>query len=317
MGACASKERYLYVIIPHFNFCRYNNRKRLLLEFVERMKHVKGVRLVVSEGRLLGDEYDLPNKIPGVYKHLRYTYDNIFWLKENLINLAVKELPDDWDCMSWIDADLTFVNENWVADTFKSFEKYDVVYLWETCVNLGEKGDAVDKPDKSFGYMHIESGKAYHPKAKYGFWHPGYAVGCTRKAYEKMSGLLDFAILGSGDRHMALALIGRVEWSAPGNIHEGYLIRLKAFQERCKGLKLGYVPGTIIHHWHGNKADRKYVERWDILTKGKYNPQTDIKRNHHGQIYLTQDGIRLQSPIKEYFQGRLEDGRSSVTISII
>jgi hypothetical protein len=314
MGGCFGKnDNNIYVILPYFNFCKYNNRKRLFIEFIERMKHVKGIKLVVAEGILRGDSTDLPAKIPGVFQHHVFRYDHVFWLKENLINMAVRRLPDTWRHMAWIDADLTFVNDNWVQDTIKAFNKYDVVYLWETCINLGENKEAVDKPDKSFGYMHVSSGHPYHPKAKYGFWHPGYAVACTRKAFEKMCGLIDFAILGSGDRHMALALIGKVEWSAPGNIHEGYLIRLKAFQDRCKGLTLGYVPGTIIHHWHGDKVNRKYVERWDILTKNKYNPQLDIKRGTDGLIGYTHDGLRLQTQILQYFKGRLEDGAPGQT----
>lgn len=308
----------IYVVLPYFNFCKYNNRRRLFVEFVSRLRTKTGIRIVISEGRLEGDDWDL-GIVNGVYKHFKFTYSNVCWLKENLINLATRRLPDSWKYMAWIDADLTFVNDNWVEDTIRAFNRYDVVYLWETCVNLGKNKDAAEKPDKSFGYMHVESGKEYHPKAKYGFWHPGYAVACTRKAFEKMSGLIDFAILGSGDRHMALALIGKVEWSAPGNIHEGYLIRLKAFQQRVKGLQLGYVPGTIVHHWHGDKADRKYVERWDILTKGKYNPQTDIRKNREGLIQFTHEGLRLEEPIKEYFWGRKEDGIQvpHVAISII
>jgi len=305
-------DNYIYIVLPYFNFCKYDNRKRLFIEFIERIKHVNGIRLVVSEGKLSTDNFDLPEQIPGVYKHFRFVYNNVLWLKENLINLATRKLPDTWKYMAWIDADITFVNDHWVNDTIKAFRKYDVIYLWETCVNLGKNGDACDKPDKSFGYMSINSKQPYHPKAKYGFWHPGYAVACTRKAYDKMCGLIDFAILGSGDRHMALALIGKVEWSAPGNIHEGYLVRLKAFQERCSGLQLGYIQGTIVHHWHGDKADRKYVERWDILTKGKYNPQNDLRKNNLGLIELTVDGKRLEPPIQDYFKGRNEDGKAIV-----
>lgn len=299
----------LYVILPYFNFCKFDNRRRLLLEFVARNRHTAGIRIVVSEGKLSGDKYDLPDEIKGVYRHYRFNYPHALWIKENLVNLAVKQLPDNWKYMAWIDADLTFVNDNWVKETKHALRKFDVIQLFETCVNLGPGGDAEDKPERSFGYMHTNSKHPYHPKAKYGFWHPGYAWAIARKPYEKISGLIDFAVLGSGDRHMALALIGKVEWSAPGNIHDGYHIRLRAFQDRCKGLKLGYISGTIVHHWHGNKADRKYVQRWDILTKGTYNPQIDIKKTKEGLLHLTNEGLRLQHPIIEYFKGRNEDGK--------
>lgn len=299
----------IYIILPYFNFCKFNNRRKLFLEFVERIKNVRGIRIVIAEGKLDADEYDLPLLTALTYPrimHFRFSYPTTMWLKENLINLAAQRLPETWKYMAWVDADITFVNDWWVPDTLAAFRKYDVVYLWQTCVNLGPDGEAVqEKTDKSFGYMHTHSKYPYHQRAKYGFWHPGYAVGCTRAAYEKMGGVFEYGVLGSGDRHMALALIGHAEWSAPGNIHAGYLKRLREFQERVRGLRLGYVPGTIMHHWHGDKADRKYVERWDILTKGAYDPFTDLVRTSNGQLHLSS---RLEPQIVEYFRGRKEDG---------
>jgi len=70
-----------------------------------------------------------------------------------------------------------------------------------------------------------------------------------------MGGLIDWGILGSGDHHMALALIGKVESSHPGNIHHQYATLLHAFQDRVRNLSLGYVPGVIQHHWHGSIAE--------------------------------------------------------------
>lgn len=313
--SCIPQDNNIYVILPYFNFCKFDNRRRLLIEFIHRMRKVRGVRIVVSEGKLDSDEhYDLPELAPLVYMHYHFSYPTAFWLKENLINLATDRLPAGWKYMAWIDADITFVNDNWARDTVEALSgQYDVVYLWETCVNLGPNGEVIgDKPDKSFGYMHKTSKYPYHQRAKYGFWHPGYAVACNRKAFKQMGGLVDFAVLGSGDRHMALALIGKVEWSAPGNIHPGYLAELRAFQSRAAGLRLGYVPGTIVHHWHGDKANRRYVERWEILTKGAYNPNEDLmclpgsRRQHHLSPAAK---ARLESQILEYFIGRQEDGK--------
>lgn len=313
------EDEHIYIILPYFNFCKYDNRRKLMLEFIERMKCVRGIRIVVAEGRKEGDDFDLPDVIDGAYRFYRWTYKNTMWLKENLINLATRKLPRSWKYMAWIDADITFVNDAWVRDTINALQIYDIVYPWQTCVNLGPDGETGGdtpaksgqeaKVERSFGYMHRTSKYPYHQRAKYGFWHPGYAVACTKKAYMQMGGLVDFAILGSGDRHMALALIGRVEWSAPGTIHGGYLTRLLEFQGRCEGLRLGYVKGTIIHHWHGDKANRRYVERWDVLTKGQYDAKSDVQYDKNGQIYLSPSAAsRLEGQFIDYFKGRREDG---------
>lgn len=298
---CFSGEEPLYVILPYFNFCGFKSRRRLFIDFVERNKDVKGVRFVVSE--VIG-----PAPLPklSVWKHIKTRTRCQVWLKESIINMASTHLPSDWKYVSWIDADILFLNQNWVQDTKDSLSYYDIVQLFQTAVNMGPRGEAM-KTDKSFGYMHSRSGTPYTPSDKYGFWHPGYAWACTRGAWNKMGCLLDWAILGSADRHMALAMIGQAENSCPGNVHANYKNMLVEFQKKCVGLKLGNIDGTILHEWHGRIEDRKYKERWDILTKHQFDPNNDLCLTKDGIIQLVDNGVRMQSDLSSYFLGRKED----------
>lgn len=296
-----SPQEPLYVILPYFNFCGFKRRRSLFIEFVKQIQETKGIRIVVSEA--LG-----PNPLPnmGTFDHFGFETDSPIWLKENLINMAIRRLPKGWKYVAWIDADITFLNQNWVRDTVTELESYDIVQLFQTCVNLGSKNEAL-KIDKSFGYMHRDSGTPYVVSARYGFWHPGYAWACTRKAWLQMDGLIEWAILGSGDRHMCLAWIGRVKDSAPGNIHPNYRAWLEEYECMCKGLEVSYVEGTILHHWHGRLEDRKYRERWEILTKNKFDPMADIGQTDSGLVQLSNSGRRLEKELLEYFVGRRED----------
>jgi hypothetical protein len=293
---CASEEP-LYVILPYFNFCGFKRRRDLFVDFVRRNK---SLRLVVIEC-----DGPAPLGKLGVWKHIRVKSPNHIWIKESLINQAVRRLPKSWKYMAWVDADITFLNEGWVEDTVYELRKHDMVQLFRTCVNLGPDGESI-KTDKSFGHM-LSTGTEYSTSDKYGFWHPGYAWACSRKAYDQMGGLLDWAILGSGDRHMALAWIGRVAESAPGNVHPTYARMLLEYQERCRGLKVSYIEGTIVHHWHGRFVDRKYKERWKILTDGQYDPADDVGITKDGMIRLSLAGSRFRNQLKEYFVGRKED----------
>lgn len=301
-------DEYLYVVLPYFNYCGFKRRRELFEEFVKRIKDIPKVRIVISEAREASQPYDLSTDHVGVYMHVRIVTQNRIWIKENLINLAVKRLPSTWKYMAWIDADITFMNDKWVDDTIVKLQTHDVVQLYQACVNMGPNGESM-KLDQSFCYMYQDSGKPYHKTAKYGFWHPGYAWACNRRAYDQMQGLVDFGILGSGDRHMALALIGLVEYSYPGGIHYNYVKLLKEYEQRCKGLEISYIPGTIMHHWHGRLADRKYQERWNILTKNRYDPLVDIQRSEHGVVQLSVNGERLHNDLCAYFLGRQEDNK--------
>lgn len=298
---CFSGDEPLYVILPYFNFCGFKSRRRLFLDFIERNKNLKGVRFIVSE--VVGSA-PLPT-LP-VWKHVKATTKCQMWLKENIINMASMHLPSDWKYIAWIDADILFLNENWVQDTKEALEYRDIVQLFHTVVNMGPRGEAM-KTDKSFGYMHSRSGTSYTTSDKYGFWHPGYAWACTRATWTKMGCLLDWAILGSADRHMALAWIGRVESSRPGNVHPNYTHLLLEFQAKCKGFRLGNIDGTILHEWHGRLEDRKYKERWEILTKHQFDPLKDLSLTKEGLIQLASVGLRLQKDLDEYFLGRKED----------
>jgi len=288
----------LYVVLPYFNYCGFKRRQELFIKFVNEIQHVKGIRIVVSE--LVGLA-PLP-KLP-VWKHVKNKSNTPVWVKEKLINVGIKNLPDEWKYVAWVDADITFLNHEWVQDTIDTLQTNDVVQMFRTAVNLGPNNEAI-KIDKGFGYMHADSGTPYVKTDKYGHWHPGYAWACTRKAFRTMgNSLLDWAILGSGDRHMAMAWIGRVLDSCPGTIHRNYKIMLMEYQHKCQNFKVSYVPGTILHHWHGRFEDRKYRERWDVLVRHAFDPITDVTMS----LSLTPIGKRMEKDLKAYFEGRRED----------
>ena len=246
----------LYVILPYFNYCKYESRTKLFLDFIKRVGRRPLLKLVVIEATPKGQPFDLPDFSSDlVCLHLKVELTDRIWIKENLINLAIRNLPEPWTYVAWVDADLTFTNESWVQDTIQALKKVDVVQMFDSAVNLGPNGETL-KTERGFVYQYLNSPIPYHAKNKYGVWHPGYAWACHRRAYEKMGGLFDVGILGSGDRHMALAWIGKGELSYPNNIHLDYMVSLKTFQDKCQGIQLGYVPGTILHHFHGSLKDR-------------------------------------------------------------
>ena len=295
---CSGPQDILYVVLPYFNYCGFKRRQELFIKFVHEIQNVKGVRIVVSE--LVGPA-PLP-KLP-VWNHIKNRSDSPVWMKEKLVNVGIKNLPEDWNYAAWIDADITFLNPDWVQDTIDALQANNIVQMFRTAVNLGPNNEAI-KIDKGFGYMHADSGTPYVKTDKYGYWHPGYAWACTRKAFRTMgSSLLDWAILGSGDRHMAMAWIGRVLDSCPGNIHMNYKIMLMEYQHKCQNFKLSYVPGTILHHWHGRFEDRKYKERWEVLVRHAFDPIKDVTMS----LRLTPSGKRMEKDLKAYFEGRRED----------
>ena len=64
------------------------------------------------------------------------------WHKENMINVAVKQLlPDNWKAMAWIDGDVEFENPRWASDALKLLNGHkNVLQLFSQCLDNNSEG---------------------------------------------------------------------------------------------------------------------------------------------------------------------------------
>jgi hypothetical protein len=141
-------------------------------------------------------------------------------------------------------------------------------------------------------------------------WHPGYAWAARRSALSDLGGLGDIGILGSGDHHMACALIDRVLDSIHGSVHPTFKDYWLKWQERCgRFIKqdVGCMAGTITHQWHGSKINRKYNTRWRILTENGFDYTQDLSKDIQGLWQFTNNKPKLRDQIRGYFSQRNED----------
>jgi len=123
-----------------------------------------------------------------------------------------------------------------------------------------------------------------------------------------MGGIFQIGILGSGDDHMAKAVLGCDKYNEVLLTLDNYKNKLINVKNRCRGLRLGYIPGVIRHFWHGTKENRKYVDRWQILKKYNYDPDKHITFDNQGIIIPSKECPQgLLDEILQYFQERLED----------
>ena len=240
-------------------------------------------------------------------RHLQIRTDIPIWHKENMVNMGVKHLlPKTWKAFAWIDSDIEFDNSSWAMDTLKVLNgTKDIVQLFSQCIDMNQEEEAMSI-FTSFGHQYVKELK--YSKQLVRFWHPGFAWACTRKAYEKMGGLYEKAILGSGDNIMALCLIRCGAKAVNENSTDDYKQSVLDFQERVKTLRLGYVPGIIRHYYHGSKKNRRYGERWQILVKYNFSPSLHTINNQYGVLEPTKECPKeLLDDIMDYFKQRNED----------
>ncbi len=116
--------------------------------------------------------------------------------------------------------------------------------------------------------------------------------------------------MGSGDHHMALGTAGLADYSLPAETGSACRDAVKLCEARALvpiNRKVGYVLGTIEHRWHGDKAPRAYVSRWDMFTKHRFNTHSGLKRNSYGVPEFAGSAPDLERMFDNYLRDREED----------
>lgn len=294
------------------NPLQYESRYHLYEQFES---HIKGFtdNLWVVEV-LTGDRcHQITSRSNPQHIQLTSTRENaVIWLKEAAWNVGASRLPSEAKYIAFLDADVHFTNPNWIEDTLNALQHFQVVQPFESLVNLTSTGSFLDTW-QSLGWCHM-TGKKISSQASSTsgsiFGHPGMGLCLKKETFSQLGQWLDHAILGAGDHHMMMGLLGRIDESYPAAISPVYKRHCLAWQERAEThvrRSLGAVRGTITHAWHGNHRDRKYIQRWDTLLKHNYDPDVDLTYDHQGLPQLTHVGMRMHNDLIAYMSQRNED----------
>lgn len=304
----------LYVVTAVSNPLLTLTRPTLTRAFVPHMV-ASGVHLILVEATLGDRPHELADLAGPCVTHVPVRHSTILWHKESLLNVGLSRLPAAAEYVAWIDADLTFRLPGWAADTLDALQQFSVVQPWEHCYDLGPSGMHLQL-HTSLASLHRKR-KPVLASCKPGYEpaHPGYAWAARRETLDKVGGLYDLGILGAADRMMAMSILGRVGETFYADITPQFMESMRAWQAlalRVVNDRMGYVPGTIEHSFHGPKAKRGYVTRPEILRKHAFDPVTDVRYNLDGVLELAGNKRDLQHAIELYFSSRDEDSNSPV-----
>ncbi len=298
----------LYVVTCISNPVRYHSRYDLYRKFERHMMNTEGVELYTTELAFGHRPFEITDANNPHNIQVRSFFE--LWHKENMLNLAIQRLPADWEYVAWIDADILFNRPNWAEETIQQLQHYHFVQLFSHAQDLSPMHEPIGKVQNGFVYDWYQNPHAVQKGGYASFSHPGYAWAARREALDACGGLIDLGILGSGDRHMACAMIGKAEYSFNNGVHPNYKDMVLEWQKRCEKYvrrDIGYVSGLISHSWHGSKTNRGYKDRWKILVEHQYDPYKDTYRDTQGLLQLDDDKIALRDDIRRYFRGRHED----------
>lgn len=241
------------------------------------------------------------------------------WSKESALDVGIQRTPEA-KYICWHDTDVIHRRASWATETVHALQNYDVVQPWSDAYDLGPNDEHMQHHVSFCSQYHkglpvVPSGSKFWKfnGGPYDYPHSGYCWAATRQALEWLGGLFEVGGMGSGDHHMALALAGKAEYSLPGGVSASYRDAVMRWQQRAVqhiNGNIGYVPGTVEHLFHGRKADRGYLSRWDMFLRHAFDPVTDLKRNMSGILEWAGNKPELRREFDLYLRSRQEDSNS-------
>lgn len=297
----------LWAVTSYFNPARYRRKLANYRLFRRRLAAPLVAVELSHSGRFeLGpDDADILVQLRG---------GDVMWQKERLLNIAVSHLPDECDCVAWLDCDVVFDRSDWVQAARHELDRSGVCQLFRSVHHLARDAASISRAasilrHESFAYAFVAGlvGSGVSPASRLRHGH----AWCARRELIAGHGFYDRNILGGGDSLLVHAAAGLAEAEivrdgmAPAHADD-YRQWASRFGRAVRGI--GYIEGDIFHLWHGDLQRRHYRLRQGILRSCGYDPTIDIALDAEGCWRWNSPKPELHRKVREYFEQRDEDG---------
>lgn len=305
----------LWVISSYFNPVGYRRRLQNYRVFRQRLAAPLVTVELSFDGhfQLGSDDADILVQIQG---------RDVMWQKERLLNVALRSVPPACRKVAWVDCDVVFSHDDWVAQASRALDEAVLVHLfqerWDTHpdARIGELRGNPESAGPSMVYKMVAEGVAAErllvsARRQRGLASNGLAW-ATRRDVLEAHGLYDACILGSADRAILCAALGRFADCTRALVMNGrqeahYLDWARPYFETVRG-RIGYIPGRVLHLWHGTVEDRQFGVRDEALQAFAFDPFGDIAVDDAGCWRWSSAKGELHAYVRRYFDSRREDG---------
>ena len=234
------------------------------------------------------------------------------WQREALINIALNNLPEQYDLVTWLDLDILFDSDQWYQNTIDKLKEFDVVQPWSLCQWYGLDGKIFKESNSVLSSDLPFNGRAGN--------HPGLAYAAKLQVLKDMGALFAVDITGANEIIMLGTWMGikdTVIQTIYGNASDGLIARANKWGYK---VSTGYVNNSIKHLYNdhiselNNKGYKKrplrkdsFNKRIDMFREHRFNPDQDLKLSLSGLIEWDTDKKGLIEELKRFLVSRYED----------
>ena len=307
----------LWAVTTFFNPAGYNNRLRNFRVFRQQLS----VPLLAVELSFNG-RFELQ---PGDAEILlRWRVGDVMWQKERLLNGAWPSLPAHCTEVAWLDCDIVFSAPDWATQARAQLQNAAVVHGFRTLRHLAPGSQITGRQEVSGTQTSVQLSafhllEQHHDRSRVldgvltradGAPTAGIAWVARRDWISRLR-LFDACIAGGGDTAWGAALLGQPEDAvalhAMNTAQRQHYLQWAA-SAQAPGGKVGCLSGDVLHLWHGALKDRQSRERHGCLSATGFDPLRDLAATGNEPWRWTDPDARPARYLREYFQGRKEDG---------
>lgn len=282
----------IQLICSYFNYHNNEIRKKNYINFRKSLNH----NIITTEVCLDKNCFFIDDSIK-----ILANEKNILWQKERCFNIILESLSDKIDKVVWIDTDIIFHEPNWLKKTEKILDEIPYVQpfdrVFEKHYHSNPQLNCIGYGRLLYDYIHFDT-KIVEPVAS------GLCWGVHRQLLN--NGFFDKHILGSNDSLQTIAVLGDIFNQILIRQSKEFILSFLDYYESnsnmIDGSKVGYIPGTLEHLYHGKTKNRGYTYREQLLRN--YNPK-DLEIDINGLYKLNDEELYIK--IKEYMNDRNEN----------
>jgi hypothetical protein len=305
----------LWAMTTYFNPAGYRRRRENYRIFRQQLK----VPLVTVEAsrdghfELVGDDAD---------QLVQLRCPDVLWLKERLLNVALRALPASCTHVAWIDCDVVFDSDDWPERATEALSSAELVHLCTSVRHVARDADAKDLARApviaetrsladAWVRREVDSRVLRSNTLGGSSLGTGYAWAAHRSLLAR-HGFYDACIVGGADKVTFAAAVGHpheiIDYHHMNPaMAEHYLGWARGFGASVGG-RLAALPGALHHLWHGDLASRSYAARHALLDGMNFDPAVDLGIEADGAMRWATAKPELHARVRSYFDTRREDG---------